>query len=210
MCEDMSKTVAKHLTFIYTGNSMFPTLKKGDLIVLEAEAGRRPVRRGDVIVYPQPGEAHPVVHRVEAVTREGLVTRGDHSGTSDPGFVQQAQIQGRVRHIVRENRVLRMPRGPLCMGRARLLTRLAGPARAVRDFLRPVYHHLSRSWMPRRLLFPLFKPRVLCLRRPEGREWKLFAGKREIGFLPPGATAWRIRRPYLLVVDESALPAERE
>ena len=36
MCEDMSKTVAKHLTFIYTGNSMFPTLRKGDLIVLEA------------------------------------------------------------------------------------------------------------------------------------------------------------------------------
>jgi signal peptidase I len=207
----MSKTVKENqLTFIYTGNSMFPTLKKGDLIVLEAEQGR-PIRRGDVIVFSPPGEeARHIVHRVEVVTREGVVTRGDHCGTSDPLLVRSEWVRGRVKHIVRENLVLPIPRGLFCIGRARLLTHLAGPARTMRNFLRPVYHQLSRSWMPRRLLFPLIKPSVLCLCRPEGREWKLFAGKREIGYLPPGASSWRIRRPYLLMVDESALPAGRE
>ena len=188
------------------GTSMYPTLRRADLLVLEAEPDL-PIRRGDVIVFSQPDEAQPIVHRVEAVTQEGFITRGDYCATADPWVVRPERIRGRVQHIVREKCALPVPRALFCVGRARIRTMLLGPARKARAFLQPAYQHLSRSWMPRKLLFPLLKPSLLCLRRPEGLEWKLFTGNQEIGFLPPGETSWRIRRPYLLLVDESSLPA---
>jgi len=186
---------------------MFPALRKGDLLILEAgPEPRRPLQREDLIIFSGIGEGDPIVHRVDALTMQGIVTRGDHCATPDPWFVQEEQILGRVGQIIRHHRILPVPRGTFYLGYARLLAALTGPARRVMQWLRPLYHACSRSWMPRRRLFPLFRPKVLCLRRSGGWEWKLFLGRREIGVLPPQAESWRVRWPYLLVVDESALP----
>ncbi len=190
--------------FIYTGNSMYPTLRQGDLIVLEA-GRKRPIRRGDVIVFSRPGEKRHIVHRVEAAVGGGFLTRGDGSGAMDDGIVKPEQVRGRVDHIVREKRFMRVPRGP---SRTALRFRLTldGIDRKARHQLGSLYQGFARKVMPRRWLFPLLRPKLLCLRRPDGLEWKLFSGQRQIGFLPPGAVSWRIRRPYLLMIDESALP----
>jgi len=190
--------------FIYTGRSMFPTLRQGDLVILEA-GRKRPIRRGDVIVYSRPGETSHIVHRVEAAVGDGFLTRGDGSRAPDDWIVTRDQIRGRVGHIVREKRLMRVPRGP-SPAALRLRQTLDEIDRKAKHCLGPIYQHFARKVMPRRWLFPLMRPKLLCLRRPDGLEWKLFAGRRQIGFLPPGAGSWRIRRPYLLMIDESALP----
>ena len=195
-------------TFIYTGRSMSPTLRQGDLVVLEA-GRKRPIRRGDVIIFSRPGETSHIVHRVEAAVGDGFLTRGDGSSALDDWIVTPDQIRGRVEHIIREKHLMRVPRGPLPAA-ARLRQTLDRIDRKARHCLGPVYHHFARKVMPRRWLFPLLRPKLLCLHRPDGLEWKLFAGRRQIGFLPPCAGSWRIRRPYLLMIDESALPSAGE
>jgi len=195
-------------TFIYTGRSMSPTLRQGDLVVLEA-GRKRPIRRGDVIVFSRPGVTSHIVHRVEAAVGDGFLTRGDGSSALDDQIVTHDQIRGRVGHIVREKRLMRVPQGP-SPAAVRLRQTLDEIDRKAKHCLGPLYQYFARKVMPRRWLFSLLSPRLLCLRRPDGLEWKLFAGRRQIGFLPPGAGSWRIHRPYLLMIDESVLPRAGE
>lgn len=89
------------------GNSMYPTIKNGAIIVYVKENN---VKIGDIVLYDatldprylpwiKPNEwfEHIVIaHRVIEVTELGYVVKGDNNPLADPWFVKKDQIIGKA------------------------------------------------------------------------------------------------------------------
>jgi signal peptidase I len=93
--------------YAYHGNSMAGTFRPGDYLAIEP-VRVADVRHGDVVVYrgqKEAGESEEIVHRVVAITPDGLVTRGDNNPRVDDMPVSQEALLGRVTHVERAGRV---------------------------------------------------------------------------------------------------------
>lgn len=77
---------------IVSGRSMEPTLKTGDLVLLQRQALYRP---GDVIAFEVQGGI--VIHRIAGGTAaQGYVTRGDNKAQVDPWTPRPEEILGKM------------------------------------------------------------------------------------------------------------------
>lgn len=75
--------------------SMSPTFNTGALVVDEPVGPTTVLAVGDLITFhPTPG--HTVTHRIVAIGKDGITTRGDANPSSDIGFVQPGMIAGRL------------------------------------------------------------------------------------------------------------------
>ena len=75
------------------GDSMSPTLIRGDLVVVRRALG--PVRAGDIILMAKTGWPAGVLHRVIAITMDGrFQTRGDANPVPDLDPVRPASVRG--------------------------------------------------------------------------------------------------------------------
>lgn len=191
--------------YIFKGQSMMPTLRNGDFLICHPPVLDR-IRRGDIIVFTQPDDDDYIAHRVVLKTQDGFLTQGDHIPQRDPGRVTQDRICGVCIALRRGNRTIRLKGGTLGVLYTRFLPWRQGVIGLTRSMIRPIYHHFCRSWFWRGLTTTLTKPQVVTFQRPDGEEWKLLWRDREIGSLPPGKSTWQIKKPYLLIVNEAALP----
>jgi len=64
-----------------TSGSMWPALKKGDLILIKGIDGREDIKEGDIIVYKNPKGF--TIHRVIKTNENTVVTKGDANNVSD-------------------------------------------------------------------------------------------------------------------------------
>ena len=76
--------VTGHVTPLLTvkSGSMYPTLKVGDVILMEP-VSPKDIKVGDVIIFYKPGTRELIVHRVVMKTDEGLYTKGDANPSID-------------------------------------------------------------------------------------------------------------------------------
>ncbi|OGL42603.1 MAG: signal peptidase I [Candidatus Schekmanbacteria bacterium RBG_13_48_7] len=81
--------------FVVEGSSMYPRLKRGDLIVV-VKSKNISVSVDDIIVFRNP-EIGLIAHRIIKITETGLFTRGDNNVVQDPEIINKDQILGRVR-----------------------------------------------------------------------------------------------------------------
>ncbi len=191
------------LPIVLTGNSMNPFLRSGDL--LEVMLLSRELSRGDVIYFQSPDEEGMVVHRVVRLNATGAQTRGDNNPTDDPKQVPFDAIVGRVVAAHRGQRRFCVPGGRQglarsCLGKARRqirssLARLFGSA----------YRGLARTGLGNRLLPVPLRPRMVAFGSTPRQHLKLVCGQSEIGHYDDRAGQWKIRLPFRLIVDESAL-----
>ena len=82
------------LEFDIFGDSMYPTLRKGDRAVIEAL--KENAKRGNILVYL---DSQLVIHRYMG----GNICRGDNCIHPDPP-IHTDQIVGIVRHFIRDNK----------------------------------------------------------------------------------------------------------
>jgi signal peptidase len=185
---------------IYTGSSMNPLLRVGDRLHVVPYCGGE-VRPGDVIVFPHPGGAGTVVHRVVSVDLHGIQTQGDNNRQPDPWRLDPSAVAGRAISAERGGRKIRIYRGPLgrlfSVAVRAVLTVDAGTS----HLLHPLYHRLSRPGVFRKWLLTRLPRRILCFDRPGGRELQVFLGPYLAGRRLPGADQWQIRRPFRLFLD---------
>jgi len=78
--------------FRYNGPSMLPTFKPGQVLYIRPQ--ERAIQPGDVVVFNRENEY--IVHRVIAVTPEGISTRGDNNPQGDPWLLTPDQVLGVV------------------------------------------------------------------------------------------------------------------
>lgn len=64
-----------------TSGSMWPTLKKGDMVFIEGISGRQEVRIGDIVVYQNPQGF--TIHRIVKLQEDRVVTKGDANDIED-------------------------------------------------------------------------------------------------------------------------------
>ena len=64
-----------------TSGSMWPTLKKGDLIFIKGVKGKEEIQVGDIVVYQNPKGF--TIHRVVRMNGGTLVTKGDANNIED-------------------------------------------------------------------------------------------------------------------------------
>ena len=89
-----------------TSGSMWPELKKGDLIFIEGLDNPRNVQIGDIIVYLNEKDAF-TIHRVIKLEEETLTTKGDANNVEDKP-IRYKDIVGRLYKI--GNRNARIPK----------------------------------------------------------------------------------------------------
>jgi len=64
-----------------TSGSMWPSLKKGDLILIKGIDGKEEIKVGDIVVYKNPKGF--TIHRVIEMNEETFVTQGDANNVED-------------------------------------------------------------------------------------------------------------------------------
>jgi hypothetical protein len=184
----------------YSGPSMNPTLKEGDLLEVRGY-GCEPIRIGDVILFKKESSNSIVVHRVIRLSDEGLVTQGDNNLEKDIGFLDARDVIGHVIAAWRGQRrrdVLGGRTGMIMAGFIGHRTRLVS---SILDFLAPYYRLVSGKGLFRGLTL-LSEPKIV---RFGDKDLRLMLGSREIGRYKEGL-GWLIRPPFKLIINESSLP----
>ena len=193
------------VTLTYTGSSMNPTLKSGDVLWVVPYAGRK-ICVGDVVlIHPFENRGH-VVHRVVSVDSQGLRTRGDNNSDTDHWTLCPDDIVGRVGRINRKKRTKKiyggLP-GRIYVSGVRAIKQIDS---ITSEILHPAYRCLATTGIFRKLLPRQMKPKVLRFKGSNFTEMQVLLGSRVVGRLLPGQDQWRIRRPFRLFIDESTLP----
>ena len=105
--QDIHKQGLKR-AFRYTGRSMAPTFKTGQVLYVRPDV--QDVKAGDIVVYEQGGRY--IVHRVLSTGKEGYITRGDNNRYNDARTVKPEQMIGRV-EMEEEHGEINLVRGGL-------------------------------------------------------------------------------------------------
>ena len=87
-----------------TSGSMWPSLKRGDLILIKGVESKDEVEVGDIVVYKNPKGF--TIHRVIKINEETFVTKGDANNVEDAP-VSYEEIIGKPLTI--NNKPLRIP-----------------------------------------------------------------------------------------------------
>jgi hypothetical protein len=193
----------------YIGTSMFPTLKTGDILRVVSYK-ERAVRIGDVVLFQSPYGRTPIVHRVVSVDKKGVRTKGDNKIAIDDCILQPNDIIGRVVSAQRGKKGIKIPDGfP-----GQIYGRAIGMGKridiVITTILRPAYRWFAQTGIFRKLFSRWIQTRVLCFKCGNGIEMQLQLGRRIIGRRLPGQDRWYIQRPFLLFIDEPALPGAQD
>jgi len=105
---------------IVSGVSMLPTLRTGDLVIAQHQAGYVP---GDIVAFRvprgEPGEGAMIIHRVIGEAEGGYVVQGDNKRYPDPWEPATDDILGKMwLSIPGGGRVLGFVRQPILLGAA--------------------------------------------------------------------------------------------
>ena len=87
---------------IVKSNSMYPTLQKGDFILIKRN---NDYKKGDIITYDYESN-YLVTHRIIEKNTNFFITKGDNNNSEDDNFIQLDNIKGKVILILnRKNQI---------------------------------------------------------------------------------------------------------
>ena len=192
----------------YQGTSMFPTLMEGDRIIMHRTG---PFRRGDIVVYREPGGDRIIIHRIIKTYGSEVLTAGDNNANPDPYLLQTRDIIGTV-ILIQRVKTLHRVMGDL-PGYLRYLYETRYNKQVCRIIIRfrPVYLGISVSSPLKRLISGRYSFHPQILIKPDGSVLiRVFLKSRYVAWLHVPEGVWHIRPPYRLVISESDLPDPRE
>jgi len=187
----------------YRGSSMAGTLRPGDLLLV------RPVlfsdvAVGDVVVFRverRENSEQVLVHRVTAIDRAGLLTRGDSNPRPDPQPVKEHALEGVVDEVERSGRRVLIVGGKAGLRRVRLVRVRARLWRAARSLGGPGYRLLRRSGLVARFWQPRLRSIAVLTRR--GSALFFLHRGRCVARWWPAEDRLDCRKPYDLAIDTS-------
>jgi signal peptidase I len=185
---------------IYTGPSMNPTLKTGDMLEVIPYNGKK-IKPGDVVVFVPPQGSKNIVHRVVSLDSGFIQTRGDNNNRLDSWLLTSHDVLGKVIYAYKGKKRFPIYGGKI--GRIYAFYRIAvlNLKSGIRFPLRPIYWWLVKSALLNRLFAGLFKLKLVYFNRPGGQELQLRLGSFLVGRKLAGRKTWRIRRPFRLFID---------
>jgi len=183
---------------------MYPTLRAGDGLKLEPYKNVSEVRVGDVISYPYPGRPYDVVHRIIKLSADGVITRGDNNNKIDPYVVPYDEIIGKVTATKRKTRMITIKGGgtgfaihKIMLFRKYFMQYGLAPLRCLSNML------AASNLLT--IFYPLFKTRVINIKRNGKTTQLLVIGKKAIGKQLSDSGEWQIRFPYKYFIDKNRI-----
>lgn len=190
----------------FSGTSMVPTLCPPDILEVVPYADQ-PVCRGDVIFFTPPAGGEKLVHRVTAITRGGLRTRGDNGCPTDPFLVLPAAVIGRVVRAWRDGKPRPIAGGPRGMWTGWAAGWRSRTNRLVSTLFRGLYRRLAAGGGRHHLLPATLRPRVVAFgQRRLPPVLKLLVNGRNVGRYDAWLQRWQVDRPWRLFIDPATLP----
>lgn len=107
--------------FTATGISMYPTIRKGDIITISPLNGAEPVS-GDVVAFRHPESGMLIVHRIIHEDSDTFMAKGDNVPEPDE-LVPKANLLGVITRVEREGSSLLWPDIRSAPGSARIFFR---------------------------------------------------------------------------------------
>lgn len=191
----------------YVGPSMNPTLREPEIMEI-MPYDSTPLRVGDVVFFLPPETDHLVVHRIIRVTPAGISTLGDNNTQEDTLLLQPNGIKGKVVAAWRGQKRRKIAGGYQGRLTGRWLHWRHTLDHRLSLLLHPLYHVLSHWGLIAWILPASFRPRVVVFHAQGRDQFQLLLGKRIIGRYDEQRQLWQIQRPFLLFVDERALPRQ--
>lgn len=87
-----------------TSSSMWPALKKGDLILIKGTSGKNDIEIGDIVVYAN--EKGFTIHRVIELKEDTFITKGDANNIKDKP-IEYDKLIGKTLNF--KNKPIRIP-----------------------------------------------------------------------------------------------------
>ncbi len=193
------------------GPSMTPTIKNGDALIVDKLTHHeldnlqyRPLRIGDIIVYPHPELMTDVVHRIIEINAKGILTRGDNNSQCDNYYIAPEQVIGIVKAVQRGQRPIKLAQGIVGNYRQRILL--------IAKHYRPYYMLLPRAAVQlikkTQILYlfqPLIKFKIIRLKRHGSVEEIIQYRNSAIGRRTNSTATWQIKFPYKLFINPEKL-----
>jgi signal peptidase len=88
-----------------TSGSMWPSLKKGDLVVIKGVDNKEDIAKGDIVVYINPKGF--TIHRVIELKENTLITKGDANNVADSP-IKYEEVIGKA--LVYKNKIVKIPK----------------------------------------------------------------------------------------------------
>jgi len=180
--------------FLYTGPSMQPTFKPGQVLYVRPQA--KDLHEGDVLVYGQADRQ--VVHRVCAVEPGGFILRGDNNRLKDAELVRPEQVLGRVEMVGDGKNIRPVLNGRKGLQRARwrwAFKRIEQPVRLIVGW--PYRFVKARGWVA---LF--WKPDIKTIHLEQGQAKlvKYLFRDRTVAVWDEASNRFTCRKPFDLVL----------
>lgn len=192
--------------YLYTGPSMNFALRSFDKLSVRTYGERR-IKRGDVVLFVPPLNNDTIAHRVIAVTKGGILTRGDAGKSTDPWRLAPAEIIGKVEYAYRNTKRIRVYGGWHGIVFFMLPIRAGMFFKSTVYYLcKPLYCWLSQRHCLKRILQKKIPLRILSFERQYGKELRAYVGRHLAGKRLPGSAHWDIRMPFGLFIEETRLP----
>lgn len=203
--KDLSRMPLRSSQWVtFLGQSMHPTLREPEMLEV-LPCRERPIRRGDVVIFPREAPANLLVHRVIAVRPEGIVTRGDNCRGADAFVTPHHAVIGRVVASWRGNRRRTVAGGYPGLIRHYVLRLMRLLRKAAVLCCGNLYRALAgKGWVARRLPVML-RPKVVRFEKQGETILRILFRGKVIGRYDNSLRRWIIRRPFRLLVDEAAV-----
>jgi len=173
---------------------MHSTFKQGHVLYVRPESIKP--QPGDVIVYRR-GEEF-VVHRVNAITSQGLQTRGDNNPRFDEFPIDDNQIVGIVETVDDGKKPRRVINGH----KGLIIARMRWSFSAVYTWMRPVLGFPYRWLKKSQLMRKIWHPKVIRVRTisTSGPMIKFVLGGKTVATWIPDLKIFRCKRLFDLVI----------
>ena len=189
----------------YRGRSMLGTFQPGDQINLEA-VSITAIRRGDIVVYRgrlRAGKPTEVVHRVVAISSQGLTTQGDANTRVDAVPISADRLVGRVISRGQAGRIHRVSGGNWGFRYMQIFQSWQTLHGLLDQSLRWVgrlpYNWLRASGLVGRLWHPAIL--LLLVMTERGPLVKFIVGQRTVARWWPINNRFSCRQPYDLLIS---------
>ena len=174
------------------------TFKPGDKLIIEKIPFAQ-IKKGDLIIFSREADGNNdfVVHRVEDIAPDGLLTRGDNCRDRDIGLVTEEQIIGRVIRFDRGGKICRARNSWLGLLKARALHGRIQVTYAVKYFFRRPYILIRNSGIFMKFWHPEIE--IIHLQTPNGSLDKYVHKGKTVAIHWIGNNRWWRKRPYDLI-----------
>jgi signal peptidase I len=190
--------------FFYSGKSMNPTFKEGDIIYTKSETKVVP---GDIIVFREKNIHAITVHRVICLNKEGFVTRGDNNSFFDRAPVAYEQILGIAELFDNGSQIKVVPNGDRSLKKIKIKWKIQSLSKVLKYPYRLFYRAIKKTRIMHFLLGNWFEKKVtiISLENAAGPLIKMTYKGKTIAMKWSAKGLYASKKPFELLIDESKL-----